>query len=107
MKSKILVGAGIMSLAGLCGCVNVDEEVAAAPSVYWKAPKEAKPEALYAPSQIKTDKIEEDKNSEAAEKPERNRGGELSASEKMIAGKKLELSELSDIALENNTSTRV
>ena len=32
---------------------------------------------------------EEDKNSEAAEKPERNRGGELSASEKMIAGKKL------------------
>jgi len=107
MKSKILAGAGIMSLAGLCGCVNVDEEVAAAPSVYWKAPKEAKPEALYAPSQIKTDKIEEDKNSEAAEKPERNRGGELSASEKMIAGKKLELSELSDIALENNTSTRV
>lgn len=108
-----------VAAATLCGCVNVDEEVAQTPSVYWKAPEDAKPAEFYSPERIKTDKIESEKDgasakpanvsakpaadAKAAEKTKAN----LSASEKMLAGARLNLDELTDIALENNPSTRI
>lgn len=106
-----------IAAAALCGCVNVDEEVAQTPSVYWKAPKDAQPTEFYNPERIKTDKIESEKDAasakptDASAKPAANAKPaaktDLSASEKMLAGARLSLDELTDIALENNTSTRV
>lgn len=123
MKDKIFLFITIAAAASMCGCVNVDKEVAETPSVYWKAPREAMPTEYFKPSQIKTDKIETadggEKNAEkksSAESPKASSSGDgakksaprnLSASEKMIIGAELDLPELVDIALENNTSTRI
>ncbi len=103
------------ALASMCGCVNVDDEVAATPSVYWKAPKDAMPAEIYAPQNIKTDKIiTEEEAQENAKSSAHSSSSDsakldkkLSASEKMLAGSKLDLKELIDIALENNPTTRV
>ncbi len=98
----------------MCGCVNVDKEVAATPSVYWKAPKDAMPSEIYNPENIKTDKIVTEKDSQNDSKKSNSAISDsvkidqkLSASEKMFAGTKLNLTELVDIALENNPTTRI
>lgn len=78
---------------GLAGC-SVDGKVAKNPTKFWKAPSDAMPKTYYRPSQIQTETILE--NQEEA----------LCAAEKLISGKVLNLPDLIDIALENNTSTR-
>lgn len=89
-----------INLCGICAtlifsaCMSVDSDVASTPTRYWKAPKEALPEKYISPSQIKTEKISEVEKS-------------LTASDKLLAGKTLTLEDLVDIALENNTSTRI
>ena len=85
----------IVSIAALllASCVNVDSKVAEKPSRYWKAPADAKPERILRPAQILTDKIVDESDT-------------LPASDKMLAGETLDLSDLIVIALENNTLTR-
>lgn len=111
MKNKIYSVATLGVIASLCGCVNVDEEVAKTPSVYWKAPKDAEPTEFYKPANIKTDKIVTDEQSQDASadssKTTQTEKTKLSASEKMLAGAELNLMELVDIALENNPTTRI
>ncbi len=108
MKNRIYTLTALGALASVCGCVNVDKEVADTPSVYWKAPKEAMPSEIYAPQNIKTDKIVTEKKADTeVSKPSEKIEQKLSASEKMLAGSKLNLTELVDIALENNPTTRI
>ena len=105
MKNKLCILATISFAAVLCGCVNVDSETAPAPTRYWKAPKSAIPDEIIEPEQIKTDKIL-NKEDAGSNKGNSERAKPASASEKMLAGIPLDLSELLDIALENNTQTR-
>lgn len=112
MKNKIYSLFTLGAVVSLCGCVNVDEEVAKTPSVYWKAPKDALPTEFYKPSNIKTDKIITEKDEQQASENTKNSekkvdSSKLSASEKMLVGSQLNLSELVDIALENNPNTRI
>ena len=112
MKNKIYSLFAIGAVASMCGCVNVDEEVSKAPSVYWKAPKDAMPTEFYKPANIKTDKIITEKDEQQlGEKSENSEkkpdSSKLSASEKMLVGAQLNLPELVDIALENNPTTRI
>ena len=115
MKDKILILTLASLGAALGGCVNVDKSVSETPSVYWKAPKGAVPEQAVAPERIETEKIidkeqydkqkaqkADDLNSQADGKwqPE-------TAAEKLMAGQELDLADLVDIALENNTATRM
>lgn len=94
MKNSLIYTAGLCASVFLASCMSVDSDVAEAPTRYWKAPKDALPEKYVSPSQIKTDEITEVEKS-------------LSASDKLISGRKLTLEDLVDIALENNTSTRM
>ena len=105
MKNKLCILATISFAAVLCGCVNVDSETAPAPTRYWKAPKSTIPDEIIEPEQIKTDKIL-NKEDAGSNKGNSERAKPASASEKMLAGIPLDLSELLDIALENNTQTR-
>lgn len=112
MKNKIYALTAFGLIASLSGCVNVDEEVAKTPSVYWKASKDAEPTEFYKPSNIKTNKIVSENDSQQSqadsEKSQENTASaKLSASEKMLAGSQLNLTELVDIALENNPTTRI
>lgn len=126
MKQHFLIFITGLTIALCAGCVNVDNEVAKTPSVYWKAPKGAVAEREISPEQIKTDKIlnengdaAEDSKNPAAKKqnsPEASTGEAanvdkktaiLSGAEKLEIGQTLDLSELVDIALENNTQTRI
>lgn len=118
MKEKFTIAA-VSALACFAGgCVSVDSEVAPAPSRYWKAPQDAVPERVIQPEDIKTDKIASPEDggeggvsdgqkgaasAGAAQKPKI----ELSAAEKLQAGKELALDDLVDLALENNTQTRI
>ena len=89
LKNLCILGAALP----LCAC-SVDSRVAKTPSKFWKAPSDALPETYYRPAQIKTGEIEE------------NQSQALCAAEKLLAGRTLNLADLVDIALENNTSTR-
>ncbi|MBR6389682.1 MAG: TolC family protein [Opitutales bacterium] len=89
LRNLCLMGAA----ASLAAC-SVDSQVAKTPTKFWKAPSDALPETYYRPAQIKTEEILE------------NQDEALCAAEKLIAGKKLNLADLIDLALENNTSTR-
>lgn len=109
MDNRILISVLVGSVALMSACVNVDESVAQKPSMYWKAPKDAVSEREIAPENITTDGIREDtskKNADAKAKVDVKKMS-LSAAEKLELGQFLDLSELVDIALENNTSTRV
>lgn len=94
---KYFLQALFASIAIFFGaCTNVNKSVAPSPSKYWKAPNEAKPSesSFVRPAQIKTNEvITEDKV--------------LPASDKLLAGQPLNLADLVDIALENNTTTRL
>jgi len=110
MKDKIIFTAVLSSVAALCGCVGVDSDVASRPSVYWKAPKDAMPENYVAPEQIKTDKIETPAESSDKQKPAKAKTEgpkDLTAAEKFEAGAELDLPDIVDLALENNTTTRI
>lgn len=115
MKDKILIITLASLGAAIGGCVNVDESVSATPSVYWKAPKGAVPEQAVAPERIETDKIVD---KEQYDKSQEQKAGDLNsqadgkwqletAAEKLMAGQELDLADLVDIALENNTVTRM
>lgn len=115
MKEKFAIAA-VSALACLAGgCVSVDSEVAPAPSRYWKAPKDAVPGRVIEPEDIKTDKIlpPEDGGEEARQKADSPADGAqkpkapLSAVEKLNAGMELALDDLVDLALENNSQTRI
>lgn len=130
MKSRIFT-ALIGALAAACGgCVSVDDSVAQKPSAYWKAQKSDVPQSEISPEQIQTDKIltEEEmsermkrkrdealKAARAAEPAARDSSSSgaqsekmaLSGAEKLELGRPLEIEDLVDIALENNTQTRV
>lgn len=101
----------LCTAAVVSGCVTVDDEVASVPSVYWKAPKEALPERIIEPQQIKTNGIESAEvvsNAQSTSSQETiSTPKDLTPSEKLAIGKSLSLSDLIDIALENNTSTRI
>ena len=113
MKNNAKISLFIASAAILIsGCVNVDKEVAPLPTKYWKAPADAIPSSVIEPEQIKTDAISEGGKSQgsissdpanAAKKSERP----APAADKLLAGEELNLSEIVDIALENNTQTRI
>lgn len=114
MKEKLQFSTVILAASLLGGCVNVDSEVSETPSVYWKAPQDSLPKRVIQPEDIKTDKIisPESKQAEqpSAEKPKKETvasGNTLTPAEKMQAGKPLLLDDLIDIALENNTQTRI
>ena len=106
----------VVAAAACGGCFSVDDAVAEKPTVYWKAPKSAIPEAEISPEQIKTDKIEEpskaDEGKPASSSAEASKAAgaskvELSAAEKLELGRVLNIADIVDIALENNTQTRV
>ncbi|MBR4598357.1 MAG: TolC family protein, partial [Opitutales bacterium] len=84
----------LLSLALPLAACSVDSRVAKTPAKFWKAPSDALPETYLRPAQIKTDSIEENQNDA------------LCAAEKLLAGRTLNLADLVDIALENNTQTR-
>ena len=114
MKEKLQFSTVILAASLLGGCVNVDSEVSETPSVYWKAPQDSLPKRVIQPEDIKTDKIisPEAKQAEQSptEKPKKQTvasGNTLTPAEKMQAGKPLMLDDLIDIALENNTQTRI
>ena len=105
MKHKFLL-ALICSSAFLGACVNVDEETSQKPFVYWKAPQDASVEHI-ATNQIKTNKIVSETD---AKNPKKNNSEEprfVRATEKISAGEKLGITDLIDIALENNPTTRI
>ncbi|MFI3291223.1 MAG: TolC family protein [Opitutales bacterium] len=77
----------------LAGCMSVDSQVAKKPTVYWKAPKEAMPEKFIDINQIETSKIVSENKAKTP-------------SEKIANKEPLLLTDLIDIALENNTQTR-
>lgn len=87
MKAENLLA--VIPLALLCACASNESDTAKTPTVYWKAPKAALPENYIAPSQILDDKILDQAKETRAKKAE------------------LDLPDLIDIALENNTSTRI
>ena len=101
MKNRILL-LGACACGALFGCVDVDEQTAEKPFVYWKAASEAMPAETLSPEQIKTDKILSAEDAKSA-KPEKRF---VRATDKIAAGEPLALVDLIDIALENNTSTR-
>jgi len=94
MKIKYIAIFPIFLCVFLAACMNVDSKVAKSPSVYWKAPKDAMPEKNIPISNILTDKID-------------NSDDKLSVSDKIDAGIKLSLTDLLDIALQNNPQTRM
>lgn len=125
MKAKFYISLAALALVG--GCVCVDDEVAKTPSSTWKAPKEAMPEETISSERIKTEKIltedelekekkamkGEGKTSASKDADTSNDAGSSevqkfsSAAEKLENGKTLDLADLVDLALENNTSTRM
>ena len=117
MKERFFTVICAAAACAACGCVDVDKSVAPTPSRYWKAPSDALPETFVQPEQIRTDKIESDESAEQGESPaaadsadkKTSDGVEksLTAAEKLRAGRSLALDELIDLALENNTQTRV
>lgn len=117
MKERFFTVICAAAACAVCGCVDVDKSVAPTPSRYWKAPSDALPETFVQPEQIRTDKIESDESAEQGESPaaadsadkKTSDGVEksLTAAEKLRAGRTLALDELIDLALENNTQTRV
>ena len=105
MKVKILIPI-ILSSSFLGACVNVDKETSQTAFVYWKAPHEATTENISL-KQIKTNEI---LSAEDAKKPENNKPSSprfVRATDKIQAGENLVLSDLIDIALENNPTTRI
>lgn len=91
-KSFIFITTSLSALF-FASCTNVDESVAKKPSRFWQPSDSQKQTEFVKSVQIKTDKIV----------------GESSivpVSDKMLAGQELDLADLVDIALENNTSTR-
>lgn len=111
MKRFLAIFPPAIIAAILGACVNVDSEVAETPSVFWKAPKDAMPKEYIEPEQIKTNSINSgnaDKKSENAKESSKDASDTVrAASEKLAAAQTLDLSEIVDIALENNTSTRI
>lgn len=106
MKNKSALFTLAFAAAVFAGCVDVEKEVAKTPSVYWRAPNAALPEAEIAPERIRTDTIENSgarrnfaKAGTVAEKT-------LSAAQKLEEGNPLGLADLLDLALENNPQTR-
>lgn len=79
----------------LGACVSVDSSVADSPEVYWKPSKDALPQKYVEPAQIKTGGIVSKKSA-----------GDASG-EKLPSGEALTLADLVNIALENNTTTRL
>lgn len=115
MKDKIFILTIAALGAVLGGCVNVDKSVSETPYQYWKAPQNSVPKESVAPERIKTEKIEsQDDYKKSQEKVEADKAQAAegkwqpqSPSEKLLVGRELDLSDLVDIALENNTVTRV
>ncbi len=104
MKTKFLFAS--VSLSMLLGaCVNVDKEVSEKPFVYWKASSDATPSEFIPTENIKTDKILKQDEAKNASKAEEEKF--VRATDKLQAGKALELADLIDVALENNPTTRV
>ncbi len=101
MKNKVKIFSAIAASAILGACVEVDKEVAETPTKYWKAPKDAIPENVIEPEQIKTNEIvAKNDTKKTAEQP-------APAADRLLAGQTLDLSDIVDIALENNTQTRI
>ena len=104
MKNKIF----LLLLSGvslLCSCVNVDDETAAKPYVYWKAAQGASYPQIR-PDQIKTGKILSESEADSPEAKKTSEEKFVRATDKIASGAQLSLVDLIDIALENNTSTR-
>lgn len=113
MKQKFYIIALTALICALSGCVNVDSEVAPAPSRFWKAPKEAMPQRIIEPEQIKTEEILPENQSADSQKSAKSQTGKkdaptvLTSAEKMENAQTLNLENLVDLALENNTQTRI
>jgi len=112
MKYKFPTFLTVSLAAALSGCVSVEDSVAPTPSRYWKAPADAVPQKEIAPESIKTDKIEDADAPKSAPAAANGAKAEkknlpLTSAEKLMVGSELELGEVVDIALENNTTTRV
>lgn len=103
MKNKTFL-IPIFALSFLGGCVNVDEQTAEKPNVYWNAPSDAIPETPIETDNIKTDKILNSQNSAKAKNEDKKF---VRATDKIQAGVVLNLTDLIDIALENNPTTRI
>ncbi len=101
MKTEFFIWTAIFAL--LCGCVSEGTDVAKSPSVFWKAPKSAVPNEEISPEQIATDKI---LTKEELQNKEKDPSDIRTSYERMESGKPLNLTDLMDIALENNTQTR-
>ncbi len=107
MKSKFTIFSFACAGVFLGACVNVDKEVSETPSQFWKAPKDALPDSVIEPEQIKTETIDTKNQDSEKEESEKSKDTVRVASEKLKSGAVLDLSDIVDIALENNPSTRV
>ena len=99
MKNNYLPLCACAASVLLGACVNVDDETAEKPFVYWKAPDSARPDKFLTPENIKTDKIDD-----SAPKPDAKF---VRATDKIAAGATLDIADIVDIALENNQTTRI
>ena len=103
MKIRILFVAVLTVF--LNACVNVDEQVAQKPFVYWKPTEDASVKEIVPTENIKTDKILSDDEAKNAPKAQEQKF--VRATEKLQAGETLALTDLIDVALENNPTTRI
>ncbi len=143
MKNKYFILSAVCSASLLGACVNVDDETAQTPSVYWEAPADAQPREFVEPKDIHDHSIDVEgekagtakAGGTAGEKADVevkaesksaasnsgaagsgvakagsaaiNGGKFVRASDKIDAGNPLQITDLIDIALENNPATRV